>query len=33
VTFAFATVSPDVLAAIVTRQIALPRVLDAYFYP
>jgi hypothetical protein len=31
-TFAFATVSPDVLAAIVTRLIALPWVLDAYFY-
>ncbi|CAG4909630.1 hypothetical protein [Paraburkholderia gardini] len=33
VTFAFASVSPDVLAAIVTRLIALPWVLDVYFYP
>jgi hypothetical protein len=32
-TVAFATTSPDVLAAIVNRLIALPWVLDAYFYP
>ncbi len=32
-TVAFATASPEVLAAIVNRLIALPWVLDAYFYP
>jgi hypothetical protein len=32
-TVAFATASPDGLTAIVSRLIALPWVLDAYFYP